>query len=96
MTDVAVLGDTAHIDLWYPRLDGKTKYVEVGLVDVRATDGIRISYDFERDGWVVEQNAPTWVDKGSHLDTQDNWTEVAFCGAWALEPPEYRAAFGAT
>ena len=47
--------DIPVIDLWYPRLDENVKEIEIGLMDVRAADGILVSYDFERDGWVIKQ-----------------------------------------
>jgi hypothetical protein len=74
-----------HVDLRYPRTEGKPQYVEVGLEDVRAADSIRIRYDFSRDGWSIEQ--------GSHCDKSMpgvvlgpfDWKEVAFIEAWGRE-----------
>ena len=43
-------GDTMSFDFCYPRKN-KIKHLFVGLSDVRASDGIRITYDFERDGF---------------------------------------------
>ena len=76
-------GDTAVVDLWYPRVEGQQTHVEVGLVDVRAADSIRISYDFDRDGWVIEQAAAFEWDGEDDCDPQ--WGEVAFVQAWARE-----------
>jgi hypothetical protein len=67
--------DAIHVDVWYPSSDGQ-KYVEVGLMHVRAADDIRVSYDLERDGWVIEQDAQS--EDGSRA-----WVEVAFLKAWA-------------
>ena len=39
-------GDTMHIEFVYPRQNKKIQYIEVGLSDVRASDGIRVHYDF--------------------------------------------------
>jgi hypothetical protein len=76
-------GDTIRADLWYPHTE-PVKHVEIGLVDVRASDGIRVTYDFERDGWVICQ--PTklcWACDDENPDM--GWKEVAFVKSWALE-----------
>jgi hypothetical protein len=69
--------DTLHLDLWYPRLEGNIKNIEVGLMDVRAADNIRISYDFQRDGWKIEQASKFEWD-GSDLVCDPDWQEVSF------------------
>ena len=48
--EITQQGDSVHVDLWYPRTANPIKAVQVGLVDVRAADDIRIEYDFDRDG----------------------------------------------
>lgn len=63
------------VELYYPRNEGNEKAVEVGLVDVRAADSIRVRYDFDRDGWVILQDST----KG------EDWQEVAFVEAWGRE-----------
>ena len=75
------------IDLWYPRAEDRPKFIEVGLVDVRAADDIRISYDFERDGWKIEQ-ASRFEWSGDDEVMDPDWREVAFVRAWArkVEP----------
>lgn len=80
-------GDTIHIDLWYPDRDGepssnRINKISVGLVDVRSADDIRISYDFNRDGWKIEQAS---VFEGDTDDFDPDWQEVAFIKAWARE-----------
>ena len=83
ITDVAIIKDTAHIEIWYPR-DRLIKFVEVGLIDVRAADNIRISYDFDRDGWKIEQASVfQWEINDEECD--EDWQEVAFVQAWARE-----------
>lgn len=76
------LDETLKVELFYPRNSGPT-HVEVGLVDVRAADDIRIHYDHERDGWVIEQASIFEWDVGDEVCDQ-GWTEVAFIKAWAL------------
>jgi hypothetical protein len=76
-------GTAVHVDLWYPRID-PIKHIYVGLVDVRAADNIRISYDFERDGWVIEQASVfEWNDNDKVCDP--DWQEVAFVQSWARD-----------
>lgn len=75
---IQVHGRTLVVDLWYPRSDDEFNAVQVGLCDVRASDDLLIEYDFDRDGWVIKQEA------GKAPDTQ--WQEVYFAQAWALEP----------
>ena len=88
----SVMGDTAHVDLWYPR-SSDVKAIEVGLMDVRAADAIRIEYDFHRDGWVVKQASNfTWDADDTVCDR--GWTEVAFIQAWALQSEEDDAREG--
>lgn len=65
--------DMLCVTLMYPRCDDRPSVIEVDLCDVRAADGLRISYDFGRGGWKIAQS----TDTGS-----DNWIEVAFIQAW--------------
>lgn len=84
ITDVAVKDNTACIDIWYPGLDGRPTYLEVGLMHVRAADPIRISYDFDRDGWKIEQASIfSWEMDDKVCDA--DWQEVAFVQAWDRE-----------
>jgi hypothetical protein len=76
-----------NINLWYPRSENNIKYIKVGLMDVRAADDIRISYDFDRDGYVIEQASKfSWPIDDPECDP--NWQEVAFVQAWAREEEE--------
>lgn len=86
-SNAALRGDTLHIDLWYPRLpDAKVRAVQLGLMDVRAADDIRISYDYERDGWKIEQASRfTWAEDDAQCNP--DWQEVAFVEAWGRECP---------
>ena len=71
-----------HVEICYPRNDEtRVNTVEVGLMDVRAADSIRVTYDFERDGWSVLQ-ASGWDLDQQFGDVMD-WQEVAFIKAWA-------------
>lgn len=76
---VYAIGRTINVNLMYPRMDGAFNSVEVGLTDVRAADSILISYDFERDGYVIKQASKFELDD----EEQDpDWQEVAFIQAW--------------
>lgn len=78
------MDDTIRVELAYPRVEGAAKYVEVDLIDVRAADGVRLSYDFERDGWVIEQ-ASTFEWEADDDKCDPDWKEVAFVQAWGRE-----------
>jgi len=76
------LNHELHIDLCYPDVkDTEIKKIVVGLVDVRAADDIRISYDKKRDGWKIEQ-ASTFEWDGDDEICDPDWQEVAFIEAW--------------
>lgn len=79
--------DELEIDLYYPRNDGNIKSLVIGLMDVRAADDIRISYDFQRDGWKIEQ-ASTFEWEADDEVCDPDWNEVAFVQAWAREKPK--------
>lgn len=75
-------GDTLSVELTYPpRSDDENpnnqcRYIFVDQESVRASDGVRLYYDYDRDGWVIQQE----TECGS-----DSWQEVAFIESWALE-----------
>jgi len=97
LTQAFVCGHDLHIDLWYPqripvekekrRECSNINAFVIGLMDVRAADDIRISYDFDRDGWAVQQS-PGSTEEDSDGDQVTTWVEVAFIRAWALEDRE--------
>lgn len=62
-----VRGSTAVFDFIYPRTDDRVRRLRVGLEDVRAANDIRIRFDFDRDGWVIESATKfSWADGGGH------------------------------
>jgi len=79
---------TVQVDLYYPRSwENPYKNIQIGLVDVRASDDIRVSYDFVRDGWVIEQGTVfEWHPTDEVCDPC--WVEVAFIKAWGSDPRE--------
>lgn len=77
---------TMRIEFAYPRLKGNINEIELGLGDVRASDGIKIYYDFERDGYVIMQPYIVEKDMGDYIDAAtETWEEVGFFKSWALE-----------
>ena len=80
-------GDELNVDLWYPDTPNpEYSKIVVGLVDVRAADDIRISYDKGRDGWSIEQASKfSWESGDAECDC--DWQEVAFVQAWGREEP---------
>lgn len=69
---VHVVGvDEIAVDLWYPRREERYKSIRISLMDVRAANDILISYDFDRDGWVITSDLtdPRSVDEY----TKEEW-----------------------
>ena len=88
LTDARVFYDHfLSLSLQYPR-SSPIKGFFLSLMDVRAADCIRIHYDFDRDGWAIEQEHL----KGSVgcVECYDPpwWSEVAFVPSWQLEKDE--------
>lgn len=84
-------GQSVHVELMYPSRDQQSQaHVSVGLEHVRAADSIRITYDFDRDGWVIWQASKFEFEAGDPLD--ERWREAAFCQAWQFDdrPEEAR------
>ena len=76
-------GESYSVSLWYPR-QRSIKNIVIDLMDVRAADEIRVSYDFTRDGWVIEQPSQySWEADDEVCDR--GWIESAFLPAWAYE-----------
>ena len=83
-------GDTLEVDLTYPpRSDeennnNQCRYVHVDQESVRASDGIRLHYDYARDGFVIEQ-ASTFEWEADDQVCDPDWREVAFIRSWARD-----------
>jgi hypothetical protein len=73
--------EVLEVAIYYPNAVGNNyKAVQVELCDVRAADGIRISYDFDRDGWKIEQ-AQVFEWDGKDVFCDPEYKEVAFVKA---------------
>lgn len=87
MTDpesqVQVRGNVAHYDIWYPR-SSDVDTAQIGLVCVRASDDIRVTFDFDRDGWSIQQEVSVDEPCGTCSYATGEWVEVYFAPAWAL------------
>lgn len=72
------------VDLEYPDFAPNPNEVIVGLTHTRAADDVVVSFDFERNGWVIRMDRGYWTNG----DPYDEWTtteeraEVAFLPAW--------------
>ena len=73
-------------DFTYPRVDKNINKIEIGLSDVRSSDSIRVSFDFERSGWKIEQPYIDEIQMDGYVDaSQEIWEEVGFFPNWNLE-----------
>lgn len=92
--DIFQDGETVNVCLSYPPYEntpnpeGRCRYVEVELCAVRAADNVRISYDFGRNGWSIQQ-AAVFEWSGDDPVCDPEWAEVAFVPAWQRQrvPP---------
>lgn len=81
-------GHTLGVRLTYPNITkAGCTYIDVNQESVRASDGVRLHYDYERDGFVIEQASIfNWESDDPVCDP--DWQEVAFIRSWAREAPE--------
>lgn len=81
-------GDELHVEVTYPQVTkgGVTKVV-VDQESVRSTDGVRLSYDYERDGWIIEQQS-RFAWRADDMECDPDWQEVAFIQSWARAESE--------
>lgn len=86
-TEAIRRGDTVHIDLWYPRTEASARFLHIGLVDVRSAGDLRISFDFERNEWIIEQQLAT--DTGTGIIEEHGWRETAALPAWLFTEGEH-------
>lgn len=85
--------NTLSVELTYPpytdahNVNGQVRYVVFDQESVRATDGIRIHFDFQRNGYVIEQASRfAWNTDDPICDP--DWQEVAFIEAWSRAESE--------
>jgi hypothetical protein len=75
-----------HIEWMYPQIYDKENQstLEISMCHTRAADSIRLKYDSERDGWIIEQ-ASTFEWDANDTECDPDWQEVAFIQAWGRE-----------
>ena len=93
---INVHGNELHVELTYPprseeesEKEGQIRHVLVDQESVRASDGIRMHYDYERDGWSIEQASRfQWeTEEQANAPNAEDWQEVAFVQSWARKDP---------
>lgn len=89
---VAKSDDTLDVTLTYPpwtdadNKNNQCRHIHVNQEAVRASDGIRLHYDYERDGFVVEQPRTRLVATGKNsYEERDEWVEVGFFQSWRFD-----------
>ena len=81
--------NVVYVELMYPKvgpMGERIDTVEVGLSDVRATDSVRVTFDYDRNGWSILQ-ASVFEWEADDTEHNEDWQEVAFVPAWAREVP---------
>ena len=84
-------GRSIRVDLEYPRMEDKKDFVLLQLMDVRAANALIISYDFDRDGWVIASNLYD-PDIDAWIDQPDIPREVSFIPSWPTAYDKQEAA----
>lgn len=69
--DITVHESHRWISLDYP--ERPVEMLRVCLCDVRASEPIQIGYDFDRDGWVIQEQTSLSTETG-----EETWKEVCF------------------
>lgn len=86
-----------YVELTYPENGPeKAHTVEINQEAVRASDGIRVRYDYRRDGFSIMQPFPVTrqVSKEesdyriAYTSDEEEWLEVYFCSSWRFHSPE--------
>jgi hypothetical protein len=87
--------DELHVDLTYPpytdadNSNEQCRYICINQESVRASDGVRLHYDYERDGFAVEQPQRRLIRTGpDSFEEADDWIEVGFFQSWKFDPCE--------
>ena len=60
--------DEVYVHLWYPQCVDRPKAIRIGLMDVRYAPDIQVSYDYERNGWLIKEQ----------VGMRDAFVEAAF------------------
>ncbi|WP_019998879.1 hypothetical protein [Aureimonas ureilytica] len=81
-------GQSLNVTLTYPAISKNgCVHVVVDQESVRASDGVRLTYDYDRDGWSIQQASRfAWSSDDKVCD--EDWQEVAFIQSWARAETE--------
>lgn len=84
VNEIRKSGNSLVVPLCYPPrsevLPSNVTSFVIDLVDVRAANLIRISFDFERNGWIIERE--DGIDEELSVeDIVEKWVEAAFIPA---------------
>lgn len=77
------------VEFFYPDYDNPPSLL-VDLMTVRAAPPIKITYDFERDGWSITQAKCLYAAGTEETDNvlrpvgPEEWVEMAFIQSWEL------------
>lgn len=83
--EIETRGTVVHVTLMHPCInDGRPNTVEVDQISVRAADSIRVTYDYDRNGWSILQ-ASVFEWDADDTERDGDWQEVAFIEAWGRE-----------
>lgn len=74
-----------HVNLEYPGVNGNKDTIEVNMTHVRADDGLRLKYDFDRNGWAIFKPKVTHPHQGDSYGYHEEWVEVAYIESWQFE-----------
>lgn len=91
--DVRRVDSVLDINITYPGWqDGenpeRVRFVQVNQESVRASDGIRLCYDYQRDGWsIMQPKIHEKLVRENVYEDEEEWIETAFVGSWAFERP---------
>ena len=85
--------DTLIVGLTYPpwtdadNKNAQVRHIQINQEAVRSSDGIRVHYDYDRDGFVVEQPKYKMVEKVGYSEEMIEWAETGFFQSWAFGLP---------
>jgi len=85
-------GNELKVELTYPpwsdddNTNDQCQYIVINQESVRASDGVRLHYNYDRDGFVVQQ--PTHQLRAIGNNSYDDdiiWIEVGFFPSWRFD-----------
>lgn len=75
-----------HVELEYPNVEGNKDTIEINMTSVRADDGLRLKYDFNRNGWAIYKPQATHpYESERSYGYHEEWVEVAYIPSWMFD-----------